>query len=84
MLESLAGSAAIAIENARLFDETRRRVTELSTLLDASAAVTSTLDFGDILERIAHQLSLALHVERVLIMDWQRPSNQLENAGRSR
>jgi PAS domain S-box-containing protein len=78
MLESMAGSAAIVIENARLFDETRRRVTELSTLLDASAAVTSTLDFGDILERIAHQLSLALHVERVLIMNWHRHSNTFE------
>ena len=78
ILESLAGSAAIAIENARLFDETRRRVTELSSLLDASAAVTSTLDFGDILERIAHQLSLVLHVERVLILDWQRTANQLK------
>jgi signal transduction histidine kinase/putative methionine-R-sulfoxide reductase with GAF domain len=78
MLESLAGSAAIAIENARLFDETRRRVTELSTLLDASAAVTSTLDFGDILERIARQLSQALYVERVLIMDWDRQPNTLK------
>jgi PAS domain S-box-containing protein len=78
ILESLAGSAAIAIENARLFDDARRRVTELSSLLDASAAVTSTLDFGDILERIAHQLSLVLHVERVLILDWQRGANQLK------
>ena len=78
ILESLAGSAAIAIENARLFDDARRRVTELSSLLDASAAVTSTLDFGDILERIAHQLSLVLHVERVLVLDWQRATNQLK------
>jgi signal transduction histidine kinase/CheY-like chemotaxis protein len=77
-LESLAGSAAIAIENARLFDETRRRVTELSTLLDASAAATSTLDFGAILERIARRLSLALQVERVLVMGWHPESRRLE------
>ncbi len=77
ILGSLAGSAAITIENARLFDQTRRRVTELSTLLDASAAVTSTLDFGDILERIARRLSLALQVERVVITDWHRQSNRL-------
>ena len=76
-LESLAGSAAITIENARLFDQTRRRVTELSTLLDASAAVTSTLDFGDILERIARRLSVALRVERVLILDRERQSDHL-------
>ncbi len=76
-LESLAGSAAVAIENARLFDQMRRRVTELSTLLDASAAVSSTLDFGDILERIARRLSLALQVERVVISTWHRQSNHL-------
>lgn len=77
IVESLAVSAAITIENTRLFDQTRRRVTELSTLLDASAAVTSTLDFGDVLERIARRLSLALHVQRVVIATWHRPSNRL-------
>jgi PAS domain S-box-containing protein len=76
-LESLAGSAAITIENSRLFDQEHRRVTELSTLLDASAAVTSTLDFGDILKRIARQLSAALQVERVIIADWHPQSRQL-------
>ncbi len=77
-LESLAGSAAIAIENARLFDQTRRRVIELSMLLDASAAVTTTLDFGSILEQIAERLSVAIKVERVMIMDWYRRSKRLE------
>ncbi len=76
-LESLAGSAAISIENTRLFEQERRRVNELSTLLDASAAVTTTLDFGDILERIARRLSMALQVERVVITDWNRAANQL-------
>ncbi|MBI5957293.1 MAG: GAF domain-containing protein [Chloroflexi bacterium] len=76
-LESLAGSAAITVENARLFEQERRRVTELSTLLDASAAVTTTLDFGDILERIARRLSVALQVERVVITDWNNPARQL-------
>ena len=76
-LESLAGSAAITLENARLFEQTRRRVTELSTLLDASAAVTSTLDFGDILRRIARRWSVALQVQRVVIADWHRRTNAL-------
>jgi len=77
-LESLAASMAGAIENVRLLDQTRRRITELSTLLDASAAVSSTLDFGDILERIARRLSVALQVDRVLIANWYRQSNHLE------
>ncbi|MBN1679195.1 MAG: GAF domain-containing protein [Anaerolineae bacterium] len=76
-LESLASSAAITIENVRLLDQMRRRVNELSTLLDSSAAVSSTLDFGDILEQIAFRLSLAMQVERVVIADWYRQSNRL-------
>ncbi len=76
-LTSLAGSAAITLENARLFEQTSRRVTELGTLLDASAAVTSTLDFGDILQRIARRLSVALQVQRVVIADWHRHTNTL-------
>ncbi len=76
-LESLAGSAAVSLENMRLFEQTRRRVNELSTLLDASAAVTSTLDFGDILRRIARRLSVALQVQRVVIADWHKRTNAL-------
>lgn len=80
-LESLAGTVAITIENVRLFEQMRRRVIELSTLLDASAAVTSTLDFGDILERIARRLSLALQVDRVIITSWNSLAIQLEALG---
>lgn len=76
-LQSLAGSAAVAIESARLFEQSRRRVAELSTLLDASAAASSTLDFGDILERIARRLSLSLQVERVVITNWHRNARRL-------
>jgi PAS domain S-box-containing protein len=77
-LENLSRSAAITISNIHLLEQTRRHVTELTTLLDASAAVSSTLDFGDILERIAHRLSLALQVDRVVITDWHQRSNRLE------
>lgn len=77
-LESLAGAVAITVENARLFEQMRRRVTELSTLMDASAAVSSTLNLDAILEQIARQLILALRVERVVIANWDRPSNRLD------
>ncbi|MBN1562559.1 MAG: GAF domain-containing protein [Anaerolineae bacterium] len=78
VLETLAGSAAIALENTRLLDETRRRVAELSTLLEASAAVTTTLDFGSILAQIGERLRDAIKVERVLILDWYPGANRLE------
>ncbi len=62
-------------ENARLYDQTRRRLKDVGTLLDSSAAVSSTLDFGSVLELIARRLVDALEVERCLIAGWDRSSN---------
>jgi PAS domain S-box-containing protein len=52
-LAPLASAAAIAIENARLFSEERRRVDELETLRHVSLQVTSMLDLRSVLESIA-------------------------------
>ncbi len=66
-LGNLGTSAAIAIENATLFDQTQRRLTELSTLLDASAMVASTMDLPSTLQQISRRLREALDVHRVVI-----------------
>ncbi len=79
LLESIAGTAAIAIENSRLFEQTRRRLVDLGTLLDASAAVSSTLDLGSVLELIARRLVDALQVERCVISAWDRTTDVLES-----
>lgn len=79
MLESMAGTAAVSIENARLFDQAQRRVTELATLLEASAAVSSTLKFSSVLEHIARNLAEGLSVERCIIMSWDTPQRRLES-----
>src|SRR4029453_4766000 len=43
LVEAIATQAGVAIENARLFDENRRRVEELSVLHELSRAVTGQL-----------------------------------------
>lgn len=53
-LESLASQAAIAIENARLFDETKQRAERMSVLNEIGRALTSTLNLAD-LYRLIHQ-----------------------------
>lgn len=78
LLESMAGTAAVSIINARLFDETQRRVNELGTLLNASAAASSTLQFSQVLENIARNLTSGLDVARCTIMAWNGPKNRLE------
>ncbi len=59
LLQSLAGQAAIAIENARLYESERRRGAELEALRQASLRLTSTLELQPILETILdHALKL--------------------------
>jgi GAF domain-containing protein len=79
LLESMAGTAAVSVVNARLFDETQRRVNELGSLLNASAAASSTLQFTQVLESIARKLADGLEVARCTIMAWNAPKNRLES-----
>ncbi len=79
LLESMAGTAAVSVVNARLFDETQRRVNELGSLLNASAAASSTLQFTQVLESVARKLADGLEVSRCTIMAWNASKNRLES-----
>ncbi|MCP4544546.1 MAG: GAF domain-containing protein [Chloroflexi bacterium] len=52
-LVSLARQATIAIESARLYQETRRRADEMATLAEVGREISATLDLSTVLERIA-------------------------------
>lgn len=58
-LEMVAGEIAMAIENARLYQETddklRRKVNELTILQRVSAAIAATLELPEVLNLIATQ-----------------------------
>jgi signal transduction histidine kinase len=58
-LETLADQLAIAIENARLYEEINRRIEELKSLNEIGQAITSTLDLQKTLTLItAHTTRL--------------------------
>jgi signal transduction histidine kinase/CheY-like chemotaxis protein len=77
LLEGLASHAAVAVENARLYGETVTRTRELSTLVEASEAVNSTLSLNEVLPIIAQQLIGALQVGHCDIMMWNDESSEL-------
>ena len=60
MLTAFANQAAIAIENARLFEAERKQREMTQALEEAAAVVNSTLDLDQVLDRILEQ------VERVV------------------
>ena len=49
---AFAAQAAIAIENARLYEQAQRRLESLTSLSRASQAITGSLDVQDVLEQI--------------------------------
>lgn len=51
----LAYQAAVAIRNTQLFAETRKKVSELTSLYEAGQAITASLELKEILHRIAEQ-----------------------------
>ena len=52
IFEMLGSQVAIALENARLFGQTRRRLNELESLTKAGDALTGTLELEPLLENI--------------------------------
>jgi PAS domain S-box-containing protein len=56
MLSQFAAIASIAIRNAELFEAERATRAQAETLLEASKAVTSSLQLSDVLEAILQQL----------------------------
>ncbi len=62
---AIGAQAAIAIENARVFAETDRRLVEARLIQEVMLAATSTLDFDLVLERTVKALHRALKIDRL-------------------
>jgi signal transduction histidine kinase len=60
LVQALATSAAVAIRNARLYEETQRRLRHNETLVSVSQAIGSTLDVTEILRRATREMVRAL------------------------
>jgi signal transduction histidine kinase len=66
--QTLVHPAAVALENARLFEEARRRVRELQLLHDVGLAAASWVRLEEILQATAETLADALEDARVGLM----------------
>jgi two-component system NtrC family sensor kinase len=77
ILSVIADHAALAIENARLFEETRQRSEEQALLFEAMAIVTSDLALETVLDAVSRQIVEALKADLCLISHWNRDENHL-------
>jgi signal transduction histidine kinase/CheY-like chemotaxis protein len=78
LLLDLAAHAAIAIENARLYEERVEQNRHLTTLVEAGKAVNSTLTFGKVLTGICEQIMQAINLNGCQILQRQ-PDNSLRS-----
>lgn len=67
LLEAVAERAAFAMENARLFQDARRRAAKEQVISEASAKIGSALNFENILQTTAEELGRILGGAEVLI-----------------
>jgi GAF domain-containing protein len=61
LLQTLANSMSVTLENARLFDETQRRTRETAALAEVGRDISSTLDLSTVMDRIARHAKTLLN-----------------------
>jgi PAS domain S-box-containing protein len=64
LVELLATAAAIAIENARLFRETRQRADRLAVLTEISSAINQPLELNAVVQAAVRSLTNTLHLSQ--------------------
>ncbi len=69
LLQTFADQAALALENARLFEETERRAQEISTLHEIGTKLVSTLDLSAVLEEIAGSAIQLIGAQRCAVFE---------------
>ena len=70
MLAGLAGYAAIAIENARLYSQALDRTLQLSLLVESANALSWSLDLGRVLNAVARHMMRSLEATWCTIASW--------------
>jgi GAF domain-containing protein len=69
-LSTFASQVAVAIENARLYAETTRRLAETRALLEVAEILNSTLEPRPLLRQVAMKIAQVCGVDRCTIEGW--------------
>ena len=78
LLQAFGDQAALALENAQLYEQNRRQVEELSVLLELSRAVTGQLDRTTLLRSIHAQASRIMDASNMGIVLFDEERGEVE------
>ena len=68
LLDAIGGQVAMALENAHLYADSRRKAREFEALYQLSQTMASTFNLQDILTRISQTVSGLLHAQAMSLM----------------
>jgi signal transduction histidine kinase len=80
LIGAMASQAGIVLEHARLFEDNRRKLAELSALYELSRAVTGQLDTAELVEAVHREVARVLDVRNLAIFFYDPGRRELEVA----
>jgi len=78
LLEAIGSVIGVAIENARLFGETKRNLEHIQALQEIDKAITSTLDLRTVLDVLLQKIDLSLPYATATVRLLNKESGLLE------
>ena len=78
LLSAVASQAAVALENAWLYEDATRRAQEAAALYELSQAVGATLNLNRVIHFVADSVLGLLHVDKFALFLYNSASNCLE------
>jgi diguanylate cyclase (GGDEF)-like protein/PAS domain S-box-containing protein len=76
-LEIIASQAAIAIENARLYNETRQRVEEMELLYEIGLELSADLNMGQVLRNLLDKCRQLLPMDSFYVAIYEQPAHTI-------
>jgi PAS domain S-box-containing protein len=77
LIQAIADQAGVAVLNARLYEDSLRRMRVMTALAESAPEITASLKLEEVLQRILTQISEALRVESVSLALVDPPGNKL-------
>ena len=77
LLTAIAGHLATSIENVWLYEASQKRLSEMSTLVEISQAISTSLDHGLLFEGIAAKLFETTGVDEFSLSIWDRERDRV-------
>ncbi|HET8525553.1 MAG TPA: GAF domain-containing protein, partial [Actinomycetota bacterium] len=80
LLSTIAGSLSVALENARLFEETGQRASELAIVNTVGQALAEQLDLDALIERLGDELVKVFEADLVYVALHDRATDMIDFA----